>query len=739
MKSKTAIGLPFRLGFALVLCVVVPRKVEAAVTCQFDQDFCGWTPTPRGIWQTTTQTLSPSVKPPSGSIGMALASSPTDGWADLTSEEIASLPFTTLFSFKVMQQMFALSNNNPYILVYIVPTDGSEEVLIYSKRDQFTWSENIVLTLQPRNRFRIRFRLRTGNGKVYAAVAGIVLNREGLIILPTTPTDPPTTTLQSSSLDRLVSCTFRSGMCAWQNSEDCGQLQWNLEHGMSIGLGLPGAPEASSDDSFAMARGVASQADVVTACLQSPSFQSSDPSELSFWYNIGSYDFTSHQTKLRMVAGTETLGLTSTGDLWEQAHVTIPASAEQLRFAADLEGNDYVAIDEVLWNGDENGSPVVFPTTSDIVPSAAPTTTAGPTTPMVLPDNLLSCDFADDLCGWTTETDEDFQWNRTNLIQAAPRPISGVASTDGVFLFAQGNMKTVAERAHLVSSPITLRQRAILRFYVFNTAPMGDGVYVTLNFADGQQTTIMRDIVNGFNRWIVKNVVLDILDREFSIVIGAGVMSIRRFGLDQIALLPEGDVEYGSQPIRLTTTPRTTTPRTTTTPRPAVTDEHVTCSFNFDTCGWRTHPSSEGHWNRTEDAGVANLPATASHQVADAWFVAFRGSSASDLTQGLLESQQFDNRRPRNLTFWYYKRGTGSGVSYLGLRVADATGQQGINIWRHQGSPNPTWQQTTLTITDTGKISLVFYCGATNYIVCGVDEIYLDGEDELDISAFPDD
>ncbi|XP_055348054.1 uncharacterized protein LOC129595163 [Paramacrobiotus metropolitanus] len=60
-----------------------------------------------------------------------------------------------------------------------------------------------------------------------------------------------------------------------------------------------------------------------------------------------------------------------------------------------------------------------------------PTTTSAPRNP-------LTCSFAENLCGWTTETTDTFQWQRVNTVPASPQNINAPPDTDGWFLFAQG-------------------------------------------------------------------------------------------------------------------------------------------------------------------------------------------------------------------------------------------------------------------------------------------------------------
>ncbi|XP_055355791.1 uncharacterized protein LOC129601092 [Paramacrobiotus metropolitanus] len=206
-------------------------------------------------------------------------------------------------------------------------------------------------------------------------------------------------------------------------------------------------------------------------------------------------------------------------------------------------------------------------TQSSTSPSTKPTSTAAL-------QNSLTCSFEENLCGWSTETTDAFQWQRVSTVPASSHNSNAQPDTDGFFLFAQGSTLTAAERAHLVSNSIILQARAILRVYVYATAAAGDGIYVNLNFADGEQVTISRQILGSitFNMWAPYSVVLETLHREFSIVIGAGVMSVRCFGLDEITLAPEGEFICCGSPILLATTPRTTTERTTPGSQPAVTD-----------------------------------------------------------------------------------------------------------------------------------------------------------------------
>lgn len=78
--------------------------------------------------------------------------------------------------------------------------------------------------------------------------------------------------------------------------------------------------------------------------------------------------------------------------------------------------------------------------------------------------------------------------------------------------------------------------------------------------------------------------------------------------------------------------------------------------------------------------------------------ISFRGMRTSDADQGLIQSPLFENSIPRNLTFWYYKRGVASAVSYLGLRMTNEQGEQGVNIWRYGGQMAAEWSQTSVPI-----------------------------------------
>ncbi|XP_055355774.1 uncharacterized protein LOC129601082 isoform X2 [Paramacrobiotus metropolitanus] len=121
------------------------------------------------------------------------------------------LAYRATLTFRVHQQTFGTSNN-PHIQLNVVPSDGTPEVRIFSKNDQFTWSNPVVITVEPRTTaFRLKFRLKVRSRTFWAGLNNIVLQDEGLMefstwtaATKTPPTHSPTDTSRTTSIETEV-------------------------------------------------------------------------------------------------------------------------------------------------------------------------------------------------------------------------------------------------------------------------------------------------------------------------------------------------------------------------------------------------------------------------------------------------------------------------------------------------------------------------------------------------------
>ncbi|XP_055348115.1 uncharacterized protein LOC129595211 [Paramacrobiotus metropolitanus] len=147
---------------------------------------------------------------------------------------------------------------------------------------------------------------------------------------------------------------------------------------------------------------------------------------------------------------------------------------------------------------------------------------------------------------------------------------------------------------------LTLRARTVLRFYVYATAAAGDGIYVNLNFADGEQVTISRQILGSatFNRWAQHSVLNETRNREFSLALYCGANNCIICGLDEIQLENEADLEILPFP-GSGSTPGGTLP--TSQPLPSEPLPAVTCDFEDGYCkGWLN--IGDILWEHTNDS-----------------------------------------------------------------------------------------------------------------------------------------
>lgn len=80
------------------------------------------------------------------------------------------------------------------------------------------------------------------------------------------------------------------------------------------------------------------------------------------------------------------------------------------------------------------GHPATIETTTDATESTSsqsqPTESTSSDS-LLIPDTIISCDFTENLCGWSAETTETFQWRQTELASAAPANITAIPGSDG--------------------------------------------------------------------------------------------------------------------------------------------------------------------------------------------------------------------------------------------------------------------------------------------------------------------
>ncbi|XP_055348163.1 uncharacterized protein LOC129595250 [Paramacrobiotus metropolitanus] len=362
------------------------------------------------------------------------------------------------------------------------------------------------------------------------------------------------------------------------------------------------------------------------------------------------------------------------------------------------------------------------------------------TVPVALEDDNLDCVFERDFCGWKPYI-VNSTWRRSNTSDGA---INGIRPPNGTDWMAYA-ISTSESWAELESPEFTHTDPANLTFAVVQTrSDFGSRIHqaqLFLRTVKETDTQMIWSTVSSF-KWTRQSVIIPP-------AINIRLLFRFRVGFDrQIAAIANINVRILPGYVMNSTEPSTTKESKQRRTQVAVDlDKDVSCSFALDECGWAYSADSDVSWRRTKEAGSPFLSVEAPRNSSDPYFLEFRGVESNEIVRSYIISEPIHNQRPRNLSFYYTKRGENYAGSVFEL-LLDRLDENVHNITMRNSShkviwsaPIETdyqkrkWKRTTVLINDTGTISLRFICAANYYIFCGIDDVVLQDEIETPNSA----
>ncbi|XP_048584089.1 MAM and LDL-receptor class A domain-containing protein 1 isoform X2 [Nematostella vectensis] len=280
-------------------------------------------------------------------------------------------------------------------------------------------------------------------------------------------TEWPFTTMPPPSSE--FSCNFDSGSCGFiQVPNDEDNLDWiSLNKATPSGDTGPNADHTTGAGNYMFVE--ASGGRKGSFATMKKTVILSGRSCLTFFYHMYGHHMGTLQVFVRGNKVFEKTG--DQGKVWHKAELKLQGTGmSELEFRGIVSGHfqSDMAIDDVsMSNCGPTIAPMTPPTTSaPETTSAPPTTLATTAVPSPPPEKGFSCNFESDLCGFTQETSDDYNWTRSN--KKTPTWDSGPdtdhTSGTGFYLYTEASGRKPGNRA-VLSRSIPLTGNTCLTFY----------------------------------------------------------------------------------------------------------------------------------------------------------------------------------------------------------------------------------------------------------------------------------
>ncbi|XP_037070562.1 MAM and LDL-receptor class A domain-containing protein 2-like [Pollicipes pollicipes] len=342
------------------------------------------------------------------------------------------------------------------------------------------------------------------------------------------------------------------------------------------------------------------------------------------------------------------------------------------------------------------------------------------------------CKFDGDLCGWSQDTDDDFQWSRgrgTTNPKTGPMRDHGssvIGGSAGGYVFIDSAYpRGPGDRARLISRRLAATSQTgpmCFRFWTHMHGP-GVGTLRVLRMVGNDEKELWKLSGSSGNQWYQGQVPVTASD-QFSIVIEAEV------GLERLGDIAVDDVSL--------------TPGVCPSAPQAASPDSSDCTFEVDECGWTNPGRREGvdridwrritgrdaevprtdHTMRSERGYLLQLPYAAPQRAGDfAWLV-------SPAMKGREEA--------RCLTFRYYMDATipsskGPQVGSIRVLVEYTNSDDELMrtpLWMVRNAQDVLWKygQTTVDVREKHKIIFEGTWGGSTKGAIALDDItFTDG------------
>ncbi|KAL8608892.1 hypothetical protein ACOMHN_065230 [Nucella lapillus] len=258
-------------------------------------------------------------------------------------------------------------------------------------------------------------------------------------------------------------CNFDNGLCTW-SQDHSGQFDWIIGSGSTSSSGKYMFIEASSPRRLND-----------TAFLASEMLPAGSASCFNFWYNMYGRDINILMVWVRQNANSmqvpifQLKGQQTSASVWKQAHVPIPAQKDAFSIVFEGVRGPYVlgdiAIDDVSFDNSptctltpNNARPTVNAVTFRPLPPTTPVTTKVTThttaaTTTVSTAGAVSCAFTRNLCGWSQDRSDNFDWQRHThgTPSGSTGPSADHTTGSGYYIYIETSSHRLNDKARLLS------------------------------------------------------------------------------------------------------------------------------------------------------------------------------------------------------------------------------------------------------------------------------------------------
>ncbi|KAK0068562.1 MAM and LDL-receptor class A domain-containing protein 2, partial [Biomphalaria pfeifferi] len=307
-------------------------------------------------------------------------------------------------------------------------------------------------------------------------------------------------TIRTGPCDSSDSCNFESGFCTWANVRIGDNFDWIIGSGSTPSFNTgPQADNTVGDGTghYAFIEASAPQRVGDRAYLASQRFSGNQVRCLHFFYNmfgqgIGTLNVYMNTTSLQKVwslSGPQ-------GRLWSPASVSFNSLVPYQIIIEGTVGSSYegdIAIDDIFFSNDNCA---INPANATVRGSSSSTTAVPSTTTQITSvPTPYDCNFESGFCGWVQDTQDQFDWTRsqgpTGSTQTGPLVDHTKGTAQGWYAYIEASTPRVAnDSARLISQVINPGQRCLRFYYVmYGTTVYQLNVYVQQG---SQKTRIFR-------------------------------------------------------------------------------------------------------------------------------------------------------------------------------------------------------------------------------------------------------
>eukprot|EP00794_Sanderia_malayensis_P018883 gene18883-20784_t len=393
-----------------------------------------------------------------------------------------------------------------------------------------------------------------------------------VLINSPSPGPVPTPTPGSTAL---LSCTFESDICNWQQAKD-DKFDWTRRSGGTPSSGTgPSSSATGAGGYYLYIETSYPRKDGDKATLRSPVLMSNTPTCLKFKANMYGSNIKTLEVS-SVISGSKTSMLKITGNKgqnWFDKSIDLPVGKDFQVEITGARGTSYqgdIAIDELR---------VVQGSCNPMKPTPKPT---------VKPDNtpLLSCTFESDVCNWQQAKDDKFDWTRRSgsTPSSGTGPSSSATGTGGYFVYIEtsyprrdGDQATLRSPSVFSNTPTCLKFKANMYGSTIKTLEVSSVI-------SGSKTSMLKITGNKGQNWFDKSIDLPV-GKQFQVEITGtrGASYQGDIAIDELRV-----VQGSCNPMKPTQKP---TVKPDTTPL-------LSCTFESDVCNWQQAKDDKFDWTR---------------------------------------------------------------------------------------------------------------------------------------------